>query len=226
MSFLAVFLEGVVTFLSPCLLPLLPVYLAYFAGGVDAQATGETDLRATVMGAFGFVAGFALVFMLMGAFAGAVGALLVAHRALLDALCGCVVVVLGLGYLGVLHISLPWRGRSLNLGRRGPVGALLLGMTFAVGWSPCVGTFLASALSLAAQTGSASQGVLMLACFSLGLGMPFVLAAVLLDRLEGVWGWVRRHYDLVNRICGVLLVALGLLMASGLLGSLILTLVP
>ena len=218
MGYLAAFLEGIVTFISPCLLPLLPVYLAFFAGGEDGGAEGST--ARTVRAALCFVLGFAVPFTLMGAFAGTMGSLLLRYQRVLEVLCGCVVVTLGLGYLGVLHIGLFERASGMRASkRRGPLGALLLGMTFAVGWTPCVGTFLASALSLAATSGSTMAGVAMLLCFSLGLGVPFVLSAVLIDQLEGTISWIKAHYELVNRICGILLVVLGVLMATGLFGA-------
>ena len=218
MGYLAAFLEGIVTFISPCLLPLLPVYLAFFAGG-ESGATGASTARA-VRSALCFVLGFAVPFTLMGAFAGTLGSLLLRHQRLLEVLCGCLVVTLGLGYLGVLPIGLLERATGVRGGRRrGPLGALLLGVTFAVGWTPCVGTFLASALSLAATSGSAAVGVAMLLCFSLGLGVPFVLSAVLVDQLEGAISWIKAHYELVNRACGLLLVAVGALMAAGLFGT-------
>lgn len=222
MGYLAAFLEGIVTFVSPCLLPLLPVYVAFFAGGVDSadgdSASGGND--SALAGACAFVVGFTIPFTLMGAFAGTAGSLLIAHQRVLDLVCGSIVVVMGLGYLGVLRIPLPGRGlgRAGASGRRGIVGALLLGVTFSVGWTPCVGTFLASALSLAASTGGTLPGMAMLVCYSLGLGIPFVLSAVLVEQVEEAAGWVKRHYALVNRICGLLLVAVGLLMATGYLG--------
>lgn len=220
MDYLLTFLEGVVTFLSPCLLPLLPVYVAFFAGGV--RGDDQPDWKRTILCVLCFVFGFALLFTLMGAFAGAVGSLVVQHRRTLEFLCGVMLVVLGLNYLGVLNIGL------LNSVRRphasahtsGPVGSVLLGVVFAVGWTPCVGTFLASALSLAASSASVTSGVGLLMCYSVGLGLPFVISAVLINQLENAFSWVKQHYVAINRVCGGLLVAEGFLMASGLLGAL------
>lgn len=227
MDFLLTFLEGVITFVSPCLLPLLPVYLAYFAGG--AQGAGESlapgggagsGLRGTVVCSLCFVAGFALVFTLMGAGAGAVGSLLVRYRLALNVACGLALVVLGLNYLGALDIG--FLNRTLRAGsagvRRGPLGSLLFGVVFAVGWSPCVGSFLASALGMAASSANAATGVLFLLCYSAGLGLPFVLSAVLVNQLEGAFSWVKRRYDAVNKASGAFLVLMGVLMACGLFG--------
>ena len=157
---------------------------------------------------------------LLGAGAGAVGALLVKYRLVVNVACGLVMVLLGLNYLGVLNISVI--NQTLRKGpapnSRGFFGSLLFGVVFAVGWSPCVGTFLASALGLAASSASAIEGVGLLLCYSAGLGLPFVLSAVLINQLEGAFAWVKRHYDVINKVCGVLLVAEGILMACGFLG--------
>lgn len=221
MGFLATFLEGVATFVSPCLLPLLPVYLAYFAGASAGQGSSpDGRTRRTVMGACAFVLGFGCVFTLLGAFAGTLGRLMLLHRRLLDLVGGAIVVLMGLNMMGVLRIGALERtwGPQAAPTVGGVVGPLLFGVVFAVGWTPCVGPFLATALSLAAVSGSAVRGVELLACYSLGLGVPFVLAAVLIDQLEGAFAWVKAHYALVNRVCGALLVAVGLLMACGLFG--------
>ena len=224
MDYLVTFLEGIVTFVSPCLLPMLPVYLAYVAGGVGAAGSADGDAHRgawrAIFGALCFVAGFAAVFTVLGAFAGTLGGLLVSNQRAIDVVCGLVVIVLGLNYLGVLHIELLERTsrRQTTVTGGGLAAAFSLGVTFAIGWSPCVGTFLASALSLAASSGSVARGVALLVCFVLGLGLPFMLTAALIDQLEGVITWVKGHYELVNRVSGVLLVAFGLLMATGLVG--------
>lgn len=228
MNYLITFLEGVITFISPCMLPLLPVYAAYFAGGVSGSAAGAADasaadsarLRATARAALGFVLGFGLLFTAMGAFAGTLGGLLVRYQTALNIVCGIIVVFMGLSFMGVLNIPLLQRTVRLDAPKEGHgfFASLLLGAVFAIGWTPCVGAFLASALSLAATTGSTLQGVLLLACYSLGLGVPFFLAAILIDRLEGAFGWVKRHYRVINLVCGGLLVVVGVLMATGHLG--------
>lgn len=219
MNVVVTFLEGIVTFVSPCLLPLLPLYLAYFAGGANPDAPGQA--RHTMVCAVGFVVGFGLVFTALGAFAGVVGGLFVRYQRVLDVVCGLVMVVLGLNYLGLLRISVlerTWRPQS-KVAPRGFATSVLFGMVFAVGWTPCVGTFLASALSLAASSASALAGVGLLASYSAGLGVPFVLSAVLVNQLEGAFSWVKGHYDVVNRTSGALLVVMGALMATGTMGA-------
>ena len=219
MDLLLTFLEGIITFVSPCILPMLPIYLAYFAGDAGAEDEGRT--RRTIICALGFVLGFGLLFTLLGAFAGTLGSLLVRYQRVLDVVCGAVVVLLGLNYLGVLRIGVlnrTWRSGP-RASSHGFAGCVLFGLVFAVGWSPCVGTFLASALSLAASSANALTGVGLLLCFSAGLGLPFVLSAVLINQLESAFTWIKKHYDFINKVCGGLLVAEGVLMAFGLLGA-------
>ena len=219
MDYLVTFLEGIVTFVSPCLLPMLPIYLAYVAGG---SAAGErADWRRALAGALGFVVGFSAVFCVLGAFAGTLGGLLLAHQRVLDVVCGVIVCVLGLNYLGVIHIEALDRTLGPQAARRrgGVLGAFAFGIVFALGWTPCVGTFLASALSLAATSGSALRGVTLLLVYSAGLGLPFVLSAVLVDQLEGTLAWVRGHGRQVEVANGAFLVLVGILMATGTLGA-------
>ena len=159
MDYLLTFLEGIVTFVSPCLLPMLPIYLAYFAGGSQEDAVGDT--RRVAVCSLGFVLGFSLVFVSLGAFAGTLGALLVRHGRIMDVVCGVVLVVLGLNYAGVLRIPLLERTLRPNttIIPRGFGSSVLFGLVFAIGWSPCVGAFLASALSLAASSAKCSSFV-------------------------------------------------------------------
>jgi cytochrome c-type biogenesis protein len=213
-----VFLEGIVTFVSPCLLPMLPVYVSYFIGGEP-----EDGQRHTLRNALGFVLGFTAVFVTMGAFAAGLGRFLVRYRTAADIASGAVVVLLGLQTLGALHIGFLNRGARTGAAprRAGFLPSLLFGLAFSVGWTPCVGAFLGSALLLASREGTALRGVLMLLLYSLGLGIPFVVGAVLLERLKGMFGWLRRHNNRINRVAGVFLVLTGVLMAFGWLGRLL-----
>lgn len=216
MQYLISFLEGIVTFISPCLLPMLPVYVTYFAGG------GQRTARRTLGCAGGFVLGFTVLFVAMGALAGTVGSFLTRWQTAVNIVCGLVVVVFGLDFLGVLRLDL-FRGqrRAAQTGDLNFFSSFLFGVVFSVGWTPCVGAFLGSALMLASQQGHAVEGMLMLLCYSLGLGVPFLFNAVLIDRLKTTFDWIKRHYDVINRVCGCLLVVIGLLMATGLLGRLL-----
>ena len=216
MLYFVSFLEGIITFISPCMLPMLPIYIAYFAGG------SERNTARTLVSAFGFVCGFTVVFMAMGALAGVWGSFFIAHGTAVNIVTGGIVVLFGLNYLGMLDIPL-FRGGLLNLrkGGSGFFSALLLGLAFSIGWTPCVGVFLGSALMLASQQGQMLTGMLMLLSFSLGLGIPFMLSAVMIDTFKSGFDFIKRNYQLINSASGAMLVTLGLLMMSGRLGILL-----
>lgn len=221
MELLVTFLEGVITFISPCMLPMLPLYVAYFAG--DAASAGGERMRRTLVNALAFVAGFALVFTAMGAFASTVGTFFTANRRVLEVVCGLVVVFLGLNYLGVLRIPVLQRTFKPSAGivPRNVGTSFVFGVVFAIGWTPCVGAFLGSALSLAASTAQLGAGIALLLAYSAGLGVPFVVSAVLIDQLEGAFTWVKAHYAAIDKVCGALLVVVGVFMAAGTLGMLL-----
>lgn len=227
MALLITFLEGVVTFISPCLLPMLPLYLGYFAGSSStAGQRGATDgqrLRTTFVNALGFICGFTLVFILLGALAGTFGALLAAHRTAFNVICGAIVCIFGLNFAGAIHI--PLLDRTLKptttVRPEGFFSAMLFGIVFSIGWTPCVGAYLGSALLLASTQGSTLPGVALLLAYSAGLGIPFLISALAIDRLSGAFDAIKRHYREVNIVCGGLLVVIGVLMMTGLLGSLL-----
>ena len=213
MQYFISFLEGIITFISPCLLPMLPIYITYFAGG------GERSSRRTLTNAWGFVLGFTLVFTAMGALAGTLGSFLTEYQTALNLVSGLIVIVFGLNYLGILKLNL-FRGSGHSMENRdlGFFSALLFGIVFSLGWTPCVGAFLGSALMLASQQGHVLEGIVMLLLYSLGLGIPFLISAVLVDQLKSAFDWVKRHYRTINTVCGCLLIVIGVLMATGLLG--------
>ena len=213
MQYFISFLEGIITFISPCLLPMLPIYVSYFAGGGDRSA------KRTVINSLGFVLGFMLVFMMMGALAGSIGSFLVKYQTIVNVICGIIVVFFGLNFLGIFKIQLFHGGnRAVNTDNMGFFSAMVFGMIFSVGWTPCVGAFLGSALMLASTQAHMIKGMLMLLCYSLGLGIPFVLSAVLIDKLKGAFGFIKKNYELINRICGLFLIVIGISMAMGVLG--------
>ena len=216
MQYLISFLEGIITFISPCLLPMLPVYVSCFAGG------GQRSARRTLTNALGFVLGFTAVFVAMGALAGTVGGFLKSHQTAVNVASGLIVVFFGLHFLGVVKVNL-FRGsrRSVDTSDLGFFSAALFGVIFSVGWTPCVGAFLGSALMLASQRGHVLEGMAMLLVYSLGLGIPFLLSALLIDRLKSALDLIKRHYGIINKVCGGLLIAIGVLMATGAMGRLL-----
>ena len=216
MQYLIAFLEGIVTFISPCLLPMLPIYVSYFAGG------GQRTTGKTLKCALGFVAGFSLVFMAMGALAGTVGSFLRQYQTAVDIISGLIVVIFGLSFLGLFKLNI-FKGnqRTVNTENMGFFSAALFGMVFSIGWTPCVGVFLGSALMLASQQGHVMEGVLMLLAYSMGLGIPFVLSAVLIDYLKSAFLWIKKKYMVINVISGVLLIVIGIMMMTGTLSRLL-----
>ena len=216
MQYIISFLEGIITFISPCLLPMIPIYLTYFAG------SGERTTKKTVTRALGFVSGFTLVFVTMGAMAGSIGSLFTKHQTVVNIVCGLIVIFFGLNFMGVFKINL-FKGmkQSVNTDNMNFFSAMLFGIVFSLGWTPCVGAFLGSALMMASQKGQALQGILMLLCYSLGLGIPFILSAVLIDSLKGAFAFIKKHYKIINFVSGCLLIIVGILMATGLLGRIL-----
>lgn len=215
MQFVVSFLEGIITFISPCLLPMLPFYVSFFAGG------GERTTRKTLKGALGFVLGFTMMFVAMGALAGTIGSFLNRYQMAVNLVCGLVVVFFGLNYMGVLKIKL-FKGKRFRKSEdMGFFSNVLFGLVFSVGWTPCVGAFLGSALMLASQRGHMVEGMLMLLAYSLGLGIPFVLCAILIDQLKSTIDWFKNNYKVINTVSGLLLVIIGLMMATGMFGKLL-----
>ena len=212
--FLGLFTGGLATFVSPCLLPMLPVYVSFFAAG-------EANKKRALVNALGFVLGFTLMFVALGALAGAAGRLLRQYSLWVNLVTGLIVIMLGLNFMGALKI-----GFLNRMGRRRAntkdlrfFSSLLFGLTFSVGWTPCVGAFLGSALAVVAQEGGLLEGIVMLLVYCAGLGLPFVICAVLLDLLKGTLDFLKRHMRAINIVSGALLVAVGILMATGLMGS-------
>ena len=211
MEYLLTFLEGIISFISPCMLPMLPLYISYFAAGSDKKQN-------VFAGAVFFVAGFTVVFTMLGVFAGAAGAFLLRFGSLVNVICGLLVIVFGLSYLEIIPLPfLKGVGRAARI--TSVFSAFLFGMIYSVSLTPCVGAFLGSALMQAASTGGAGKGAVLLLFYSLGLGIPFVVSALVLDSLKGVFGFIKKHYKVINVVCGVFLIIVGLCMATGLLNS-------
>lgn len=213
MQYLITFLEGIISFISPCMLPMLPIYVSYFAGGADKK---EHVLRRALC----FVLGFTLVFSAMGLFAGTLGAFLAKYRIAVNIVTGAAVVIFGLGYLEV--INLPFFKGMQSLGKLdGAFSAFLFGVIYSVSLTPCVGAFLGSALMLASNSGTAIQGLLLLLVYSMGLGIPFVVSAVLLDQLGTAFDFIKKHYGVINKVCGIFLIAVGISMMFGFMNALL-----
>ena len=215
MQYFISFLEGIITFVSPCLLPMLPIYVSYFAGG-EEKGTGKT-----LKNALGFILGFTIVFMLLGALAGTLGSLLRQYSVAVNIVTGIIVIFFGLNFLGVFKLNI-FKGTNHKANNNlGFFSSVLFGIVFSVGWTPCVGAFLGSALMLASQQGKVLTGVIMLLVYSLGLGIPFVVSALLIDKLKSAFTFIKKHYGIINTVSGIMLIIIGVLMMSGLLSKLL-----
>ncbi|MEE1931040.1 cytochrome c biogenesis protein CcdA [Streptomyces sp. TRM 70351] len=207
-------LGGLVSFFSPCVLPLVPGYLSYVTG-VGGSDLADARRGRMLAGALLFVGGFTAVFVSGGALFGFFGWTLLEHQDVITRVLGALVIVLGLSFMG----ALPWvTQREFRLHRRpavGLAGAPLLGVLFGIGWTPCIGPTLIAVNSLALNEASAGRGAVLMVAYCLGLGLPFVLAAVAFRRALGAFGWVKRHYATVMRVGGGMLIAVGLLLVTG-----------
>lgn len=220
-----VMLAGLVSFLSPCVLPLVPPYLAYL-GGTTIEQMGEGGTahaaasRRTILAALCFVAGFTTVFVSLGAGASFVGQVIQTYKGALSSVAGVVIILFGLHFLGLLKISMLYTHVRVETDMRGAsyAGAYLIGLAFAFGWTPCVGPVLATVLALAANENSLRAGVTLLLLYSLGLGIPFVLAAVAVRPFLAVFTRFRRHLGHVEMVMGAALVVTGLLFLTGSIG--------
>ncbi|MBQ7873567.1 MAG: cytochrome c biogenesis protein CcdA [Oscillospiraceae bacterium] len=213
MQYFITFLEGIISFISPCMLPMLPIYVSYFAGGADKK---EHVFKRAIC----FVFGFTAVFSILGLFAGTLGAFLAKYQVAVNIVTGAVVIIFGLGYLEVINIPL-FKGMQNFKKLNGAFSAFLFGVVYSVSLSPCVGAFLGSALMLASNSGTALQGLLLLLIYSLGLGIPFVVSAVLLDQLGSAFDFIKKHYDIINKVCGIFLIVVGISMMFGFMNALL-----
>ncbi|MFV0411661.1 MAG: cytochrome c biogenesis CcdA family protein [Oscillospiraceae bacterium] len=210
------FLEGLLAFVSPCILPMLPVYLVYLSGSKEETCTKKQLVANTV----GFILGFTLVFVLLGATASGIGRLFAQHKLLLQRISGGLMVLFGLHFTGLLRLPFLNQSRQAAAGTKNLTffTSLLFGFAFSFGWTPCLGPLLGSALLFASNAATLWEGVLLLLVFSLGLGVPFLLSALLWNRLQGVLGFVKKHLHLIKIISGIVLILVGLLFLFDLFG--------
>ena len=220
LTFVVAFGAGILSFISPCCVPLVPAYLGYMTGmSVDEMRSAEADSRLRVLAVgVSFVLGLAVVFTALGASASAVGQALIDFRPLLLKLGGIIIVLFGLHLLGAFRLPFLLREKRLDFagyGNGGAGGAFLMGGAFAMGWTPCIGPILAGILTLASQANSVYQGMILLFAYSLGLGLPFVLAGLLFSHWTGLRKALQRYASAISAASGVLMVLLGALVFSG-----------
>jgi len=216
----AALLAGLVSFLSPCVLPLVPPYLIYLTGAtiehVANEETESSSRRAVMISALLFVAGFSTVFVLLGASASLIGGLIRAWSAQLAIVAGIVIIVMGLHFIGLTRIGLLMREGRLTMPKPvGLWGAYVMGLAFAFGWTPCIGPILAAILSIAAAEATVAKGAGLLAVYSAGLGIPFLIAAFMVEQFSAVFARMKRHLATVERAMGVLMIITGIGFLTG-----------
>ncbi|MDO5096735.1 MAG: cytochrome c biogenesis protein CcdA [Peptostreptococcaceae bacterium] len=218
MEYAALFLEGIITFISPCLLPMLPIYITYFIGDINEaeQNQAEHKMRA-LKNSIGFVIGFSIVFVSLGAAAATVGRFLTMYARQVNLVTGAIIVLFGLSYMGWIKLS--FLHKSIRMENKvEPVQfgkAILFGMIFSIGWTPCVGTWLSTALLTAANSETVLQGSMMLLAYSLGLGIPFIVSALLLHKMMGAIAFIEKNYAVINKLAGIFLILMGVAIMSG-----------
>lgn len=212
MIYFITFLEGIISFISPCMLPMIPVYISYFAGDVNKK-------RNTLINSISFVLGFTTIFCLLGVFAGTFGSLLRNNQTIINMICGIIVILFGLNYLDIIHINLFKSNNKKASKVTGIFSAFLFGIIFSINLTPCVGAFLGSALMMASVSGTMLKGTLLLLLYSLGLGIPIILSALLIHKLNSLFTFIKKNYKIINIVCGVFLIIIGILMMFGVMNK-------
>lgn len=210
MQYLFTFVEGVFAFVSPCILPMLPIFLAYISA--DEKQSLSTRFVNTVC----FVLGFTTAFTLMGATAFSIGRFMAGYKDFLVKLAGVILVFFGFVYLDFIQLN--FGGSGIRKGKSGPVGNFLFGISYSFGWTPCVGAFLGSAITMASVQETVFQGMVLLTCFGLGLGVPFIIFALGYEKLKGVTDFLKKHSQKIKYFGGIMLIAVGVAMVFDLFG--------
>ena len=207
MDYILIFLEGIASFISPCLLPMVPIYISYFIGE-------NNDNKKAILNSVGFVLGFTTIFLILSIFASSLGTILSSNIKYIKILFGIVIILFGLNYMGVLKIGFLNKTKSKNMDMKNFnfFKAMLFGILFSISWTPCIGTFLSSALLLIAKGQDIFKGIVMMFLYSIGLGIPFIISAILIEKLKKVFDFIKKHYEVIKRISGVILIIAGIYM--------------
>ena len=205
MQYIITFIEGVASFVSPCVLPVIPIYISYFA-------TDNKSSKKALINALGFVSGFSIIFILLGVFAGTFGKFIHEYVDYFNIIFGIFLIVIGLNYMGFLFIKLfnKTNGKSLEKKNLNFITSCFFGMIFSLTWTPCVGAFLSSALILASTTGSVLKGAILLLLYSLGLAIPFIVTTIFLEKMKKTFKNIKKHYNIINKISGSILLIFGI----------------
>jgi len=205
MNYVLTFLEGIASFISPCLLPMVPIYISYFIGENDKKN------NRVLLNSIGFVLGFTIVFLVLSIFASQLGSVLSDNIKYIEIFFGIIIILFGLNYMEIFKIDFLNRmsNKKFNTKNFNFFKAMLFGILFSISWTPCIGTFLSSALLLIANQQDMLKGLLMMLLYSFGLGIPFIISAVLIDKLKNVFDFIKRHYGIIKKISGIILIIAG-----------------
>ncbi len=205
MEYIFTFLEGIASFISPCLLPMLPIYISYFVGE-DNKKTNKA-----LINSIGFVLGFTIVFLILSIFASKIGNIIIEKMNYIEIIFGIVVILLGLSYIGVLKFNFlnKTKGMNYNINNFNFFKAIIFGMLFSITWTPCIGTFLSSALLLIATNQNMIKGIALMLLYSLGIGIPFIISVILIEKLKIMFDIIKKNYNIVKAISGIILILMG-----------------
>ena len=204
MEYLITFIEGIASFISPCILPVIPIYISYFA-------TESKSMKKSIINSLGFVCGFSIIFILLGVFAGTFGKFVHEYTDYINIIFGIFLIIIGLNYIGVLFIKFLNKTKGTNQEKKSLtfITSVLFGIIFSLSWTPCVGAFLSSTLILASTTGSVLKGATLLLIYSLGLAIPFIVTTLFLEKMKSTFDFIKKHYNIINKISGSILILSG-----------------
>ncbi len=208
MDYVFTFIEGFASFISPCILPMLPIYISYFMGEDNKKVSKA------VINSIGFVLGFTIVFILLSVLASSFGGIISNNIKYVKIVFGIIIILLGLNYMEIIKIKFLNRTKGANKKAKDLnfLKSMIFGMLFSISWTPCIGTFLASALLLIAKNQDMVKGIILMIVYSIGLGIPFIISAALLEKLKEVFNFVKKHYDVIKKISGIILIIMGIYM--------------
>lgn len=208
MDYILIFLEGIASFISPCLLPMLPIYISYFVGEDDKNT------RKAIINSLGFVLGFTIVFLILSIFASQIGTLISSNIKYIKILFGIIIIIFGLNYMEVLRLKFLNKTTEIKADTRNLnfFKALLFGILFSISWTPCIGTFLSSALLLIAKQQDMIKGIILMVLYSIGLGIPFIISVVLIEKLKEMFNFIKKNYNIIKKISGIILIIMGIYM--------------
>lgn len=206
MEYIFTFIEGIASFISPCLLPMLPIYISYFVGKEDKK------INKTVINSIGFVLGFTIVFLILSIFASSFGLLINKYIPYIKIIFGIIIILLGLNYMEILNLKFINKSKiiSAKIKELNFMKSIIFGILFSISWTPCIGTFLSSALLLIAKQQAVFKGLILMLLYSIGLGIPFIISAILIEKLKSAFDFIKKYYKKIKIISGIILIFMGI----------------